>query len=935
MNYLSKNHRRRLARFSTILISVILGFILITPLPTTAVTIEEFEIPITGQSYFNPLGPFNTTAPWGITVGPDNKIWFTQACGNKIGRITLDGQEIKEFSEGLSPYSCDTHGIGKGLHGITTDTHGNIWFAQSLHNMIGRLNPAASDGDIVEFRVHSCPEYNGLGPHGITADEYGNIWFAHLGCNYIGRIALDSTGNPTHPVTCAGEPGVTCWNDKYDIPTACSGTASIRADKNDKIWFTEHGRGTSCIDPATGMPYLVNKVGRITLDSTGNPTTDPSTGAVIIEEISLPGTESLRPGGIKSGPDGYIWFSELYANKIVRMNPDSTPDSIDIMEYPREGTDQPLDNPRALTFDSHGNVWFTEGGEDRPKMISMIPVTNSPIIKYPIPSNNLGWQITTGPDGNIWFTEHLGNKIGKVTITHELLYGVTFHEELIVINPYTGSGTLIGYLDSNMNAIGLAKSDGRFYTFDQEADVIRELNIATGHTIDNIDIGLGEFVGEGAIAIRSDGVGFIMGAYGWQGSEGRHLWSFDVTVPSSTYIVTDNIIGIEGLDFDSEDTLYALSQSIQEIGEVEKVKLYTIDQLTGATTLVGSTGIIQNISLGGLAFGVDNTLYAVLDGVLYTLNKTTGAATFIGDTGFSLVSGLTAYPEDNDADGIYDYREAEFGNGGIIIQNPTSSPPDTAFLIGTASDGSTIITGDVEVDFPPGTTTSAGITIDFNEDEAPQSVGPSVTISGASLPESSTKSITMPFSDSNGQAMNAVCIDDTSDATVEAMVGSSCSGQRVFMYIPIGDGGLNTSGPYSVYRSGYSITVSGLSNTAVAALLGVSVNIDIKPDSEPNCFNQNEHGVIPAAILGSADVNVNDIDVDSLSLQGLAVKMVGKSNNLLTHLEDLNSDGYDDLVVQFEDSDSWVSSGSDNATITGRLYDGTFIAGTDSICIVP
>lgn len=115
----------------------------------------------------------------------------------------------------------------------------------------------------------------------------------------------------------------------------------------------------------------------------------------------------------------------------------------------------------------------------------------------------------------------------------------------------------------------------------------------------------------------------------------------------------------------------------------------------------------------------------------------------------------------------------------------------------------------------------------------------------------------------------------------------------------------------------------------------VPVGIDIKPGSDPNCFNQNERGVIPVAILGSANLDVTQINIESLSIQGLAVKMVGKSDRYLAHYDYVNGDEYIDLVVQFQDSDGWVSSGSGYATLTGTLNNGVLIGGSDTICMVP
>src|SRR5690349_5756341 len=41
--------------------------------------------------------PLTRLAPQGITVGPDNAIWFTELLGNKIGRLDPRSGSITEF----------------------------------------------------------------------------------------------------------------------------------------------------------------------------------------------------------------------------------------------------------------------------------------------------------------------------------------------------------------------------------------------------------------------------------------------------------------------------------------------------------------------------------------------------------------------------------------------------------------------------------------------------------------------------------------------------------------------------------------------------------------------------------------------------------------------------------------------------------------------
>ena len=116
----------------------------------------------------------------------------------------------------------------------------------------------------------------------------------------------------------------------------------------------------------------------------------------------------------------------------------------------------------------------------------------------------------------------------------------------------------------------------------------------------------------------------------------------------------------------------------------------------------------------------------------------------------------------------------------------------------------------------------------------------------------------------------------------------------------------------------------------------ISVEIDIKPYSEPNSINLCTQGTVPVAILGSDKVDVNDIDPNTLALAEANVKIVGKKNpKSLCHLEYINTDGINDLVCQFLTTDLGTLDGtSTTADLSGMLYDGRLITGSDSVNIV-
>ncbi len=70
--------------------------------------------------------------------------------------------------------------------------------------------------------------------------------------------------------------------------------------------------------------------------------------------------------------------------------------------------------PRSITTGPDGNLWFTESRGDR---IGRMTLTTG-VVTYYRSGMTVGASprgITAGPDGNLWFTEYKSNRIGKIT----------------------------------------------------------------------------------------------------------------------------------------------------------------------------------------------------------------------------------------------------------------------------------------------------------------------------------------------------------------------------------------------------------------------------------------------------------------------------------------------------------------------------------------
>jgi streptogramin lyase len=241
------------------------------------------------------------SGPTTIAIAQDGTLWFTESSGNRIGRMSPDGSNLKEFP---LPNANSSPRI------IALGSDGNMWFSEHTGNRMGRIAP---DGSIAEFPI---PTPNSM-PRAIALGADGNIWFGEFAGGKIGRIT------PQGSIS------------EFQIPTPDSGPRALAAGPDGNIWFSE---------------FNASKIGRITPQ-----------GA--ITEFELPRPNS-GPGDITAGGDGSMWFVEL-AGRMDNRQPDGnrvgriTMDGkISEFQIPAEaGTPSPIN----IAVGPDRNIWFTKG----------------------------------------------------------------------------------------------------------------------------------------------------------------------------------------------------------------------------------------------------------------------------------------------------------------------------------------------------------------------------------------------------------------------------------------------------------------------------------------------------------------------------------------------------------------------------------------------
>ena len=180
--------------------------------------------------------------------------------------------------------------------------------------------------------------------------------------------------------------------------------------------FTIPGAGATAVvqsmasGPAGGTTvwfadYSDRILGRVTVGSTPTVATFPVPD---IENGHL-----AQPAGVAAGPDGNMWFTDRGSDYVG----DITPLLANITEYAI-----PTDSTRIAQGDvvlPNGLMFFAESGIGKIAYVqisSLQPSLTNSITELAVPGAKPGDLrfITASPDGNVWFTEGISNKVGRV-----------------------------------------------------------------------------------------------------------------------------------------------------------------------------------------------------------------------------------------------------------------------------------------------------------------------------------------------------------------------------------------------------------------------------------------------------------------------------------------------------------------------------------------
>jgi virginiamycin B lyase len=272
-----------------------------------------------------------------------------------------------------------------GPHGILLDKKGRLWVSLEFVGKVVRLNE--EDGSIeeeidVKIYAEGAKTAINTAPHGIGLDADGEtIWFTGKRTSTIGRIGPG--GQVEH----------------FQLNTLAALPIFLSAGATGGIWGTE---------------LFGNAILHITNE--GN-----------VKEFPIP-TSNSRPIAVIPDPSAkFMWFTEEAGVKIGKIDMEGK-----ITEYTVPAL-QKNDILASLAFDRDENLWvqvYVDTNNPNPagydyvikidksiKCLSGNDLSGVPFTAHTIPSKmSMMHRIRMDYDGNLWFTEMMTDKLGKITL---------------------------------------------------------------------------------------------------------------------------------------------------------------------------------------------------------------------------------------------------------------------------------------------------------------------------------------------------------------------------------------------------------------------------------------------------------------------------------------------------------------------------------------
>ena len=252
--------------------------------------------------------------------------------------------------------------------GLTTifmdmDKEGKIWFTDTPNSKIGNFDPQTEEFEIIALPQFTLVNQKSI-PTSVAIDHDNDVWVAIMDQSIL--LEYDQE---------------TKKFDIYNTLTTDAGPTAIEIDSSNNVWFAES---------------LVGNLGRIDGQTKQMTEFTPNEGPL------------AEPFALMIDKQENIWIAEHLGPSITKFNP--------ILEsFDKVNISNPESLPFGMVLDKYDNIWAAQHVID--SLIVHDPYNNR-IAEVAIPTEGSFTQFVTADDnGDVWFVEQRGAKIGKVSIS--------------------------------------------------------------------------------------------------------------------------------------------------------------------------------------------------------------------------------------------------------------------------------------------------------------------------------------------------------------------------------------------------------------------------------------------------------------------------------------------------------------------------------------